>query len=66
MDELRAKLFRLFKDELDSLAIGRPYNLERIREINDICHLLVFLGSSYEYVDMKNRDIIKIINLFKQ
>lgn len=66
MEELRAKLFRLLKDEIDDLTVGHSYNLKRLQEINDLCHLIVFLSSAYEYVDIKDRDIIKIINLFKQ
>ena len=66
MEELRAKLFRLLKDEIDDLSIGRTYNVKRLHEINDLCHLIVFLSSSYEFVDINDKDIIKIINLFKQ
>lgn len=61
MEELNGELFRLLKDELDSLSIGHLFNKERIRLMKEICHLLAY----YKYVDISNSDIIKIIKFYE-
>lgn len=60
MEELNAKLFRLLKDELESLRIGHSFNKERLQLMKEICHLLAY----YKYVDMDNSDIVKIIRFY--
>ena len=57
MEQLKAKLFRLLKDEIDDLSIGHTYNLNRLRQMKEICHLITY----YKYVDLDETDIIKII-----
>lgn len=61
MEELNGTLFRLLKDEIDSLAIGHNYNLERLALMREICHLLTY----YEYVDVSDDDIIKIVKFYE-
>lgn len=61
MEDLKATLFRLLKDELDSLAIGHTYNYDRIATMREICHLLVY----YKYVDMSDDDILKIVRFYE-
>lgn len=61
MEELNGTLFRLFKDELNSLMIGHPYNLKRIAKMKKICHLLKY----YEYVDMDDSDFMKIVRIYE-
>lgn len=61
MEELNGKLFRLLKDEIDSLSIGHTYNIERLRFMRDICHLLMY----YKYVNISNSDIIKVIKFYE-
>ena len=56
MGELNAKLFRLLKDELDSLATGHSYNLVRIRQMKDICHILAY----YACIEVDDVDIEKL------
>ena len=60
MEELKGKLFRLLKDELDDLSIGHTYNLNRIAKMKEICHLLTY----YKYVDMSDSDIMKIVRFY--
>lgn len=60
VEELNAKLFRLLKDELESLRIGHSFNKERLHLMKEICHLLAY----YQYVDMDNSDIVKIIRFY--
>ena len=60
MEELKGKLFRLLKDELDDLSIGHTYNLNRITIMKEICHLLTY----YKYVDMSDSDIMKIVRFY--
>ena len=60
MEELKGKLFRLLKDELDDLSIGHTYNLNRIALMKEICHLLTY----YKYVDMSDSDIMKIVRFY--
>lgn len=60
MEELNGKLFRLLKDEIDSLNIGHSFNKERLQLMKDICHLLAY----YKYVNISNSDIIKIIRFY--
>ena len=60
VEELNAKLFRLLKDELESLRLGHPFNKERLQLMKEICHLLTY----YKYVDMDNSDIVKIIRFY--
>ena len=61
MEDLKGTLFRLLKDELDSLAIGHSFNKERLQMMREICHLLVY----YQYVDMKSSDILKIVKFYE-
>ena len=42
MEDLKGTLFRLLKDEIDSLAIGHTYNKERLAMMREICHLLTY------------------------
>jgi len=60
VEELKGKLFRLLKDELDDLSIGHTYNLNRIATMKEICHLLTY----YKYVDMSDSDIMKIVRFY--
>lgn len=61
MEDLNGTLFRLLKDELDSLAIGHTYNTERLSMMREICHLLTY----YRYVDMADDDILKIVKFYE-
>ena len=61
MEDLNGTLFRLLKDELDSLALGHTYNLERLSTMKEICHILMY----YKYVDMTDDDILKIIRFYE-
>ena len=61
MEELNGTLFRLLKDELDSLSLGHQYNKSRISMMKDICHLLTY----YRYVDMTDDDILKIVRFYE-
>lgn len=60
MEALNGKLFRLLKDELDSLRMGHSYNRGRLELMREICHLLTY----YQYVNMDNSDIIKMIRFY--
>ena len=42
MEKIKARLFRLLKDELDSLSIGHTYNFDRIEEMKQLCHIIIF------------------------
>ena len=61
MENLKATLSRLLKDELDSLYIGHSYNRDRIATMREICHLLTY----YQYVDMSDSDILKIVHFYE-
>lgn len=61
VEELNGVLFRLLKDELDSLMTGHSYNLKRIAKMKKICHLLKY----YEYVDMDDSDFMKIARFYE-
>lgn len=61
MEQLNGQLFRLLKDELDSLATGHTYDLSRIRKMKEICHILTY----YRYVDISNSDVIKLITYYE-
>ena len=61
VEELNATLFRMLKDELDSLSIGHAYNLKRINAMKEICHLLAY----YKYVDMSSDDIMKLVKFYE-
>lgn len=61
MEDLNATLFRLLKDELDSLAIGHTYNKERLSMMKEICHLLTY----YKYVELSDDDILKIVRFYE-
>ncbi len=61
MEELKAKLFRLLKDELDDLYIGHTYNKYRIDVMRQICHILAY----YKYVDVRDSDIVKLIKFYE-
>ena len=65
MEKLKAKLFRLVKDELEDLQIGHSYNLKRLEQINNLCHLITFFESYSGIVDFDYKDAIKITNIFK-
>ena len=61
MEDLKATLFRLLKDELDSLALGHTFNNDRISMMREICQLLVY----YKYADTNNPDVLKIIKFYE-
>ena len=60
MEELKGILFRLLKDELDSLAIGHTYNYNRISRMKEICHLLTY----EKYVDF-DEHILNMIRYYE-
>lgn len=61
MEDLKGTLFRLLKDEIDSLAIGHTYNTERLAMMREICHILTY----YKYVDVADNDIMKIVKFYE-
>lgn len=61
MEEIRARLFRLLKDELDSLAIGHTYNLDRLSEMKQLCHIIVF---SHFYEDSSDVTLLRRLGEF--
>ena len=61
MEDLNGTLFRLLKDELDNLALGHSYDLSRLSMMKEICHLLTY----YEYVDISDDDILKIVKFYE-
>ncbi len=61
MENLSATLFRLLKDELDDLAIGKSYNKNRLRLMKEICYILVY----EQFVTLSPTDALKISKLFK-
>lgn len=61
MEDLNGTLFRLLKDELDALRLGHPFNKDRLRKMKEICHLLTY----YQYVDVSNDDIIKLVRMYE-
>ncbi len=61
MENLKETLFKLLNDELNDLALGHPYNMNRLSMMREICHLLTY----YQYVDMSDDDILKIVNFYE-
>ena len=61
MEELKEQLFELLKEELDSLSIGHSYNKDRLRIMREICHVLTY----YNYVDVDNNDLMKIVKFYE-
>ena len=60
MEDLKGILFRLLKDEIDSLTVGHNYDLQRISLMREICHLLTY----YQYAEVNDSDIIKMMKFY--
>ena len=61
MEQLNETLLRLLEDELNSLSLGHPFNKGRIKAMQNICQLLTY----YDYVEISNDDIIKLIRFYE-
>lgn len=61
MEDLNKTLYRLLWDELNDLKLGHPFNKDRLRTMHDICELLTY----YEYVELSNDDIIKLVKFYE-
>lgn len=63
MEELKAKLFRLLKDEIYDLNIGHSYNTVRIRMMKELCKVLMYYSWAGEQ-HVQPLDIKKVIKLY--
>ena len=61
METLKAKLFRLFKDEIHDLNLGHTFNKMRLKEMKRICRLLLY----YQYIDVSSKDLAKMVNFYE-
>lgn len=61
MEDLNDILYKLLKDELSDLKLGHPFNEDRLRTMMDICEILTY----FEYVDLSDDDIIKLIKFYE-
>ena len=61
MENLKETLFKLLNDEIDSLHLGHSFNKDRLQMMKEICHLLTY----YQYVDMSDSDILKIVKFYE-
>lgn len=60
MERLKAKLFRLLKDELYSLSIGHNYNHERMREMRDLCRVITY----FKFAEPSDNKSMQILTLY--
>lgn len=60
METLKAKLFKLLKDEIRNLQLGHGFNKRRLKEMKMICRLLLY----YQYVEVSSKDIVKVVNFY--
>lgn len=61
MENLKDTLYRLLKDELDDLAMGKSYNISRLRLMKEICYVIIY----EQFVTLNPVDALKISKLFK-
>ena len=61
MEQFKALLFRLLKDELDSQMIGRPYDKDRLRLMRNICHIIKY----HEYGGLTKQELKILKDLYK-
>lgn len=60
MEKISTKLYKLLREELYDLSIGKEFNKARIELIRELCHLLVY----YKYVKMSDSDLMKIVKFY--
>lgn len=60
MGEIREKLYNLLMEELYNLNIGNSYNIDRIKEMRNLCHLLIF----ETYAVLPDSDMMKLFRLY--
>ena len=60
MENLYNRLYKLLKDELDGLYKGYPFNKSRLRQMRELCHVIMYL----RYVDIGSTDIMQIFQFY--
>lgn len=60
MENLYKRLYNLLKQEIADLNIGYPYNEARLRQMRELCHVIMYL----KYVEVGSTDPMQIFQFY--
>ena len=60
MENLYNRLYKLLNDELTDLSMGHAFNKARLRQMRELCHIIMYL----KYVDINSTDIMQIFQFY--
>lgn len=60
MENLYNRLWKLLKEEISDLSIGYPYNEARLKQMRELCHVIMYL----QYVEVGSTDPIQIFQFY--
>jgi len=60
VENLYKRLYNLLKQEIADLNIGYPYNEARLRQMRELCHVIMYL----KYVEVGSTDPMQIFQFY--